>query len=121
MHGSAPASAPVSVDSFGGLVTLADPSSVPAGASPRNYDRDFLVGSTIMRAGLTNAYSVVNAEAGPNAPTAASSATWRILNNILARRWCLCDADAGNVANALDIDTFVFNVPSYKHNYWGFC
>jgi len=48
---------PVPINSYGGLVTLADPSSVPEGASPRTHDTDFLVGEVHSRPGLTSVYA----------------------------------------------------------------
>ena len=50
---------------MGGLVTLANPESLPEGASPRCQDNDYLVGSTQTRAGLTSAYTYSGASVGP--------------------------------------------------------
>ena len=64
MHGST--GSPVNLSSYGGLITLADPGSVPEGASPRTYDTDFLVGLVGSRPGLTNAISIASDGVGPN-------------------------------------------------------
>ena len=46
-----------SLDTFGGLITEANPSDLPEGASPRTWDTDFLIGSVFTRAGLAPVYS----------------------------------------------------------------
>lgn len=46
-----------SLDTFGGLVTLASPENLPEGASPRCQDMDFIVGSAFTRAGLQSVYT----------------------------------------------------------------
>lgn len=46
----------VILSSFGGLVTEASPSDLPEGASPLNWDVDFLVGSVLTRPGLSSVY-----------------------------------------------------------------
>jgi hypothetical protein len=46
-----------SLDTFGGLVTLASPENVPEGASPRCFDVDFIVGSAFTRPGLVSVYT----------------------------------------------------------------
>ena len=84
MHGTSPAEVPIPVTVIGGLVTLAGPDSLPMGASPRNYDWDYLVGGGQTRPGLTSVYTQVDAEVGPKGPGAASSTTWSNPDNILA-------------------------------------
>ena len=64
MHGSAQG-IPIEVSTFGGLVTLANPESLPEGASPRCQDNDYLVGSTQTRAGLTSVYTYAGGSVGP--------------------------------------------------------
>lgn len=54
-----------SLDTFGGIVTLADPTNLPEGASPRNQNIDFNVGSAFTRQGLMNPFIYQNAAAGP--------------------------------------------------------
>ena len=46
-----------SLDTMGGLVTFASPRDLPEGASPRNWDVDFSVGSVVTRPGLRSVYS----------------------------------------------------------------
>jgi hypothetical protein len=42
---------------MGGLITLADPRDLPEGASPRNWDVDYRVGSVYTRPGLVSVYT----------------------------------------------------------------
>lgn len=46
-----------SLDSYLGLITLADAQDLPEGASPRNWDIDYLVGSVKTRAGLSSVFT----------------------------------------------------------------
>ncbi len=46
-----------SLDTMGGMVTLADARDIPEGASPRCQDVDFLVGSVFTRDGLQSIYA----------------------------------------------------------------
>lgn len=46
-----------SLDTFGGLITFVNPADLPEGASPRNWDVDYIVGSVFTRPGLANVYS----------------------------------------------------------------
>jgi hypothetical protein len=46
------------LETYGGLITIADPASLPEGASPRNWDIDFTIGGFQQRAGL---YSSIDA------------------------------------------------------------
>ena len=75
MHGTS-AGVPVTLSGFGGLVTLANPETVPEGASPRTHDGDYNVGNFKTRAGLTNVYTTSNSEIGPQSPSSAKSSTW---------------------------------------------
>lgn len=45
------------LDSFLGLITNASPDSLPEGASPLNWDVDYVTGSVFTRPGLVSAYS----------------------------------------------------------------
>ena len=45
------------LDTLGGLYTAANPQDLPEGASPRNYDVDYITGSVYQRPGLQNVYS----------------------------------------------------------------
>jgi hypothetical protein len=76
----------VTLDTFNGLVTLADSVDLPEGASPKNWDVDFNVGSVKTRAGLTSAFEFVNFSTG-NPQSAVSSTPviqpWQNPGNIL--------------------------------------
>jgi hypothetical protein len=111
MHGTS-AGVPVTLSGLGGLVTLAGPDSVPEGASPRNYDFDFTVGSCNSRAGLTSVYTVTGATVGPNAPTTAISATWANPNNILAADGSYASFPSVVNTNLITVNHFVFALPS---------
>ena len=79
---------PVVLDSFGGLVTTARPEDLPEGASPRNWDVDFVVGRFIQRPGCQSVYALAQAEYGPDGGTSATavdtgSAHWVNPENIL--------------------------------------
>ena len=45
---------------MGGLITFASPQDLPEGASPRNFDVDFIVGSVFTRPGLAPVYTFAN-------------------------------------------------------------
>lgn len=109
MHGQGN---PIPISSYGGLVTLADPTSVPEGASPRTYDTDFLVGQVKTRAGLRSAYITTNSTLGPNLPTVASSATWVTPNNILAADGHPTSFSPVSNTNSLTVTEFIFSVPA---------
>lgn len=110
MHGSSQ-SVSLAVTTMGGLVTLANPETVPEGASPRTYDTDYLVGSAKTRAGLTNLYPVVNETVGPQAPTLATSSTWVNPLNILVEDGIYTTRTPVNVPNSINVTEFVFNIP----------
>lgn len=83
MHGTSQGT-PVPLSTFGGLATIADPNSLPEGASPRNYDMDFSVGSTRTRDGLTSAYTYSGSSVGPNpGGLATAAAEWNNVSSIL--------------------------------------
>jgi len=46
-----------SLDTMGGLITFANAKDLPEGASPRNWDVDYIIGSVITRPGLSSVYS----------------------------------------------------------------
>jgi hypothetical protein len=76
MHGTSQGEVPFPLDSFGGLVSLAAPESLPQGASPRTWDADYDVGRAKTRDGLARVYNQSTASVGPNSPATASSSTW---------------------------------------------
>ena len=49
-----------SLDTLAGLITFASPQDLPEGASPRNWDVDFIVGSVFTRPGLAPVYTFAN-------------------------------------------------------------
>ena len=112
MHGTSPAEVPIPVTVIGGLVTLANPDSLPIGASPRNYDWDYLVGGGQTRPGLTNVYTQVDAEVGPRSPGLAASTTWLNPNNILAGDGSLASFAPASTSNYIDVTDFSFSLPS---------
>ena len=77
----------VPLDTFGGLITLAGAADLPEGASPRNYDMDFSVGSTRTRSGLTSAFVYDGGTLTNDATSAVSKAPaiipWQNPANIL--------------------------------------
>lgn len=70
MHGSE--GTPVPLKTWGGLVTLASPDSIPEGASPRCYDNDYIVGQTGTRSGLKSVYTYGASTVGPSPGTVAA-------------------------------------------------
>ena len=54
------------LETFSGTVTLAQPHDLPEGASPRNQNQDFSVGSTYTRQGLENPFTYQDGSAGPD-------------------------------------------------------
>lgn len=78
--GSAP------LGTFSGTVTLADPTNLPEGASPRNQNVDFNIGSVYTRPGLTNPFTYQNAdESGPGnaVATVSQGSAWTNPANVL--------------------------------------
>jgi hypothetical protein len=75
VHNITPALAPVPLEAFLGLVTLASPDSLPEGASPRCYDNDYLVGETHLRPGTTSVYTYSGESVGPNGATSVADVT----------------------------------------------
>lgn len=110
MHGTSPNEVPFPVGTIGGLVTLANPDTLPQGASPRNYDWDYLVGSGKTRPGLTSVYTTVDSEIGPNAPGAAASTTWANPDNILLLDEHYTSFSPASTANWIDVTDFAFNL-----------
>lgn len=113
MHGSSPGS-PIPVTTWGGLVTLASPDSLPEGASPRCYDNDYSVGGTRTRDGLTSQYTYDPAgePIGPNPGGAAASTTWTNPNGILHLDSTFASSTAFPVSGNLDVTEFAFDLPS---------
>lgn len=113
MHGTS-AGAPVVLSGLGGLVTLADPETLPEGASPRTYDGDYDVGSWKTRAGLTSVYALSQESIGPNPAQVAVSTTWSNPDNILLSDGSYTTrSPVGSTGfNFLNISQFAFSIPS---------
>ena len=74
------------LSTFSGTVTLADPTSLPEGGSPRNQNCDFNVGSVYTRPGLTNPFTYQDAaESGPGNAVAdvSQGSAWTNPGNVL--------------------------------------
>lgn len=112
MHGTSPAEVPIPLTTIGGLVTLANPDTLPMGASPRNYDWDYLVGSGQTRPGLTSVYRYGNSTVGPNAPGSATSSTWNNPANVLAGNESYANFAPVSAENSILIQDFSFSLPS---------
>ena len=76
MHGTSPGEVSFPLTSFGGLVALAVPESLPENASPRCWNNDYYVGITGQRDGLRSIYAQSFSTIGPIRPGLASSSTW---------------------------------------------
>lgn len=57
-HSPGPTKQSASLDQFLGLITNASNDSLPEGASPLNWDVDFVTGSVYTRQGLVSAYTL---------------------------------------------------------------
>jgi hypothetical protein len=110
-----PAVQPVPLENYGGLVTLARPENVPEGASPRNYDMDYVVGSAQTRQPLENVYSFGDSNVGPNGPSSALNTTitgnpWLNPTNILTGDDSYATATPGAGTDGLDVTAFAFSL-----------
>ncbi len=110
MHGSSPAEVPIPITTIGGLVTLASPDTLPMGASPRNYDWDYLVGEGQTRPGLTSVYTQADSEIGPQSPGSANSSTWNNPGNILADDGSFTSFSPASADNYIDVTDFAFSL-----------
>jgi hypothetical protein len=102
----------VTLDTFGGLVTMANPHDLPEGASPQNNDVDYILGSVTTRAPLVNVYQMQGATVGPNAGSNASSSTWSNPLNVLTNSGNSATFGPVSNTNALNVSAFAFNLPS---------
>lgn len=94
---------------MGGLVTLAGPNSLPAGASPRCHDNDYSVGSTHTRDGLTSVCTYSGAAVGPSSggsavDTATGSVAWANPSNVLANDLNYATAATNAVVSVTSVD-----------------
>lgn len=78
--------ASATLETFGGTVTVAEAVDLPEGASPRNQNVDFNVGSAFTRQGLINPFAYENAAAGPSPGAIAIDAGlgWSNPSNVLS-------------------------------------
>ena len=75
------------LSTFSGTTTLAAPQDLPEGASPRNQNCDFNVGSVFTRDGLTNPFTYQDANVsgpGNEVTTVAQGSTWNNASNLLS-------------------------------------
>jgi len=115
LHNITPGSQAVPLETYGGLVTLTKPNNVPEGASPRNYDMDYLVGSAQTRAPLQSVYSFGNSSVGPNGGGAATSSAdhpWTNPTNVLHDDGSYATAalSGGEATGPLTVTEFGFNI-----------
>lgn len=104
---------------FSGTVTLAAPQDLPEGASPRNQNCDFNVGSVFTRDGLANPFTYQNSSVtgpGNNAADVAQGSAWTNPSNVLTNAGfyalnTLTDA-SGLITDFIYIREFAFSVPS---------
>src|SRR5258708_1590012 len=108
MHGTS-GGAPVPINSYGGLVTLADASSVPEGASPRTYDTDFLVGEVHSRPGLRSdyAYEGVITPKNPGGAAVATGGEITTLENANGQLWQTISRPLDNANHFIVWENFV--------------
>lgn len=111
MHGTS-GGVPVTLSGMGGLITLADPNSVPEGASPRTHDTDFNVGSVHTRPGLTSVFPASTSSAGPNGCTSATSSTWSSPSNIENDDGSYTSFGPVGNSNLLTLQGFSFSIPT---------
>lgn len=121
MHNITAAVQPVTLETYGGLVALVRPENAPEGASPRNHDMDYLVGSAQTRQPLESVYSFADTASGPNGGGAAADTpitgnAWTTPANVLANgaSYARCVPGAGAVpgSDALDVTVFAFDLPA---------
>lgn len=117
MHNITAAIQSVPLETYGGLLTLARPENAPEGASPRNYDMDYLVGSAQTRAPLENVYSYGAVSSGPNGGDSAvdvdsSGIPWATPGNILADDGTYTQCVPGSGSDALQVTAFAFDLPA---------
>lgn len=98
---------PAQLDTFSGTVTLADPTSLPEGASARNQNMDFNVGGTTTRKGLLNPFTYQNSSAGPVPGQTAvnvdlSGSTWNNPANVLLNNGSFATTDLGGAGSTVN-------------------
>src|ERR1700753_3798152 len=114
------------LDTFSGLVTLASPSDLPEGASPRCQNVDFQAGSVFTRQGLTNPFTYQDAAAGPspgqNATDVAQpfGVAWSQPGNVLLNTGAFASATLNNISlDVTNVQVLVDNPPSPQPTTYG--
>jgi hypothetical protein len=115
MHNLGPGVQAVALETYGGLVTLARPENVPEGASPRNYDIDYLIGSAQTRAPLQSVYSYEDADTGARTPDAAVNTTltgkaWQNPTSVFAGDGSYATCNCAGGSDALDVTSFALDL-----------
>ena len=110
MHNISQAVQSLPLETYGGLIAFIRPENLPEGASPRNQDMDFLVGSAQTRAPLQSVYSYAAASSGPNRGQSAASSTWSDPSAVLSNGASYASVTAAS-ANLLTVTEFGFALP----------
>ena len=106
---------------FSGTVTIAAPQDLPEGASPRNQNCDFMVGSVLTRPGLTNPFTFQDSSVSGtgNAVTTFPQisgpvgSTWNNQNNLLGSNPGFFASSAlTSITEFIDITEFALTAPS---------
>jgi hypothetical protein len=115
LHNLTQADQAVPLETYGGLVSLARPDNVPEGASPRNNDMDYLIGSAQTRQPLENVYSFGDSSTGPNGGSDAANITitgnaWANPASVLTDdgSYAACTPSTGS--DGLDVTAFSFDL-----------
>lgn len=109
MHGTAPGEVMMPLASFGGLVALVVPESLPEGASPRTYNGDYLVGQAKTRDGLRSVYNSSQASIGPNVCGLGTSSTWATPDGIEGTS-SFSNSPVVTVHNSINAQEFAFSI-----------
>jgi hypothetical protein len=99
---------------FSGTVTLADPTSLPEGASPRNQNCDFNVGAVKTRSGLTNPFTYQNSNVvgfGNSVAVVSQGSTWNNPDNILSTSGFYTYNSVTSITDFLDVTEFAISAP----------
>ena len=98
-----------SLDTMGGLITLANPQDLPEGASPRCWDVDYIVGSVFTRYGLQSVYTYSGEFVGPSlggsATNVGSGVAWSSPNSVLSNGPGYASIGTGTTLNANQVPT----------------
>jgi hypothetical protein len=123
LHVPTGANGSVTLSNFSGLITGSSPNSLPEGASPRNWDCDYILGDVLTRPHLESVYSFGNSFSGPNPGSVAVNRTlngqaWLSPGGILlddSSPAYVGAAAANNISagsDGLDVTGFAFDLPA---------